>query len=57
MRSWLLPQVVDDSFGIEEGLMTTVHAVTASQKVVDAPGGKKDWRAGRSALDNIIPAT
>jgi glyceraldehyde 3-phosphate dehydrogenase len=55
MRSWL--QVVDDSFGIEEGLMTTVHAVTASQKVVDAPGGKKDWRAGRSALDNIIPAT
>ncbi len=60
-QAWLSPgallQVIDDAFGIEEGLMTTVHAVTASQKVVDAPGGKKDWRAGRSALANIIPAS
>ena len=52
-----LAKVVDDAFGIEEGLMSTIHAVTASQKVVDAPGGKKDWRSGRSALDNIIPAS
>jgi glyceraldehyde 3-phosphate dehydrogenase len=52
-----LAKVVDDAFGIEEGLMSTIHAVTASQKVVDAPGGKKDWRTGRSALDNIIPAS
>ena len=51
-------QVVDDAFGIEQALMSTVHAVTASQKVVDAPtGGKHDWRAGRSALNNIIPAS
>ena len=52
-----LAKAVHEAFGIEEGLMTTVHAATASQKVVDAPGGKKDWRAGRSALDNIIPAS
>ncbi len=51
-----LAKAVHEAFGIEEGLMTTVHAATASQKVVDAPG-KKDWRAGRSALDNIIPAS
>ena len=50
-------KVVADAFGIEEALMTTVHAVTASQKPVDAPAGKKDARAGRSALCNIIPAT
>ena len=51
-------QVVDDAFGIEEALMTTIHAATASQKVVDSPaGGKHDWRAGRSALANIIPAS
>ena len=52
-----LAKAVHEAFGIEEGLMTTVHAATASQKVVDAPAGKKDWRAGRSALDNIIPAS
>ena len=52
-----LAKAVHDAFGLEEGLMTTVHALTASQKVVDAPGGKKDWRAGRCALGNIIPAT
>ena len=52
-----LAKAVHEAFGIEEGLMTTVHAATASQKVVDAPGGKKDWRSGRSALDNIIPAS
>lgn len=52
-----LAKAVDEAFGIEEGLMTTVHAVTASQSVVDAPGGKKDWRSGRSAMENIIPAS
>ncbi|WP_213358090.1 type I glyceraldehyde-3-phosphate dehydrogenase [Chlamydiifrater phoenicopteri] len=51
-----LAKVVNDSFGIEEGLMTTVHAVTASQPVVDGPS-KKDWRGGRSCLQNIIPAS
>jgi len=53
-----LAKVVHDNFGIEEGLMTTVHAVTASQHVVDGPSqGGKDWRSGRSALMNIIPAS
>ncbi|WP_213318739.1 type I glyceraldehyde-3-phosphate dehydrogenase [Chlamydiifrater volucris] len=51
-----LAKVVNDCFGIEEGLMTTVHAVTASQPVVDGPS-KKDWRGGRSCLQNIIPAS
>jgi len=51
-----LAKVIHDKFGIEEGLMTTVHAVTATQKTVDGPSGK-DWRAGRGAGQNIIPAT
>lgn len=51
-----LVKVIDDAFGIEEGLMTTVHATTATQKTVDGPSGK-DWRAGRGAGANIIPAT
>ncbi len=51
-----LAKVIDDNFGIEEGLMTTVHAATATQAVVDAPS-KKDFRGGRSALLNIIPSS
>ena len=51
-----ITKVLLDNFGIEEGLMTTVHAVTASQPVVDGPS-KKDWRGGRSAMQNIIPAS
>jgi len=51
-----LAKVVNDKFGIIEGLMTTVHAITATQKTVDGPSGK-DWRAGRTASINIIPAT
>ncbi|MCB0383441.1 MAG: type I glyceraldehyde-3-phosphate dehydrogenase, partial [Psychroserpens sp.] len=47
---------VDDNFGIEEALMTTVHATTATQLTVDGPS-KKDFRGGRSALLNIIPAS
>jgi len=51
-----IAKVIDDAFGIEEGLMTTVHAATATQAVVDAPS-KKDFRGGRSALNNIIPSS
>ncbi|KAI8081665.1 glyceraldehyde-3-phosphate dehydrogenase 2 [Halteromyces radiatus] len=51
-----LAKVLDDNFGIVEGLMTTVHATTATQKTVDGPS-HKDWRAGRGAGANIIPAT
>eukprot|EP00451_Oxyrrhis_marina_P041432 CAMPEP_0204400270 /NCGR_PEP_ID=MMETSP0470-20130426/3991_1 /ASSEMBLY_ACC=CAM_ASM_000385 /TAXON_ID=2969 /ORGANISM="Oxyrrhis marina" /LENGTH=341 /DNA_ID=CAMNT_0051395131 /DNA_START=58 /DNA_END=1084 /DNA_ORIENTATION=- len=53
-----LAKVVHDKFGIAEGLMTTVHAMTANQLSVDGPSrGGKDWRAGRCASQNIIPAT
>lgn len=51
-----LAKVIHDKFGILEGLMTTVHAVTATQKTVDGPSGK-DWRSGRGAGQNIIPAS
>ncbi|RKP03108.1 hypothetical protein CXG81DRAFT_9919 [Caulochytrium protostelioides] len=51
-----LAKVLNDNFGIVEGLMTTVHAVTATQKTVDGPSAK-DWRAGRGAGFNIIPAS
>ncbi len=51
-----LTKVILDNFGIEEGLMTTVHSVTATQPTVDGPS-KKDWRAGRAAGINIIPAS
>jgi len=51
-----LAKVINDSFGIVEGLMTTVHATTATQLTVDGPS-KKDWRGGRSALANIIPSS
>ena len=49
-------KVLNDSFGIKRGLMTTVHAVTASQQTVDGPS-KKDWRGGRGILENIIPSS
>lgn len=51
-----IAKVIEDNFGIAEGLMTTVHAGTATQSVVDAPS-KKDWRGGRAALNNIIPSS
>ncbi|MGV4413676.1 type I glyceraldehyde-3-phosphate dehydrogenase [Chryseobacterium sp. T1] len=51
-----LAKVIHDNFGIEEGLMTTVHATTATQRTVDGPS-HKDWRGGRSALLNIIPSS
>lgn len=51
-----LAKVLDDNFGIEEGLMTTVHATTATQLTVDGPS-RKDYRGGRSAMLNIIPAS
>lgn len=53
-----LAKVIHEEFGIIEGLMTTIHAGTANQLVVDGPAkGGKDWRAGRSALNNLIPAS
>jgi glyceraldehyde 3-phosphate dehydrogenase len=51
-----LAKVVDDTFGLKRGLMTTIHATTATQKVVDGVSGK-DWRFGRGILENIIPAS
>jgi glyceraldehyde 3-phosphate dehydrogenase len=49
-------KVLHDAFGIKRGLMTTVHATTATQKTVDGPS-KKDWRGGRGILENIIPSS
>ncbi len=51
-----LAKVINDNFGIKDGLMTTVHSVTATQKTVDGPS-KKDWRGGRAATYNIIPSS
>ena len=51
-----LAKVIHDNFGIVSGLMTTVHATTASQKIVDSPS-TKDWRSGRAAFANIIPSS
>jgi glyceraldehyde 3-phosphate dehydrogenase len=51
-----IAKVIHDAFGFEEGLMTTVHAATASQPTQDGPS-KKDWRGGRNAYQNIIPAS
>jgi glyceraldehyde 3-phosphate dehydrogenase len=51
-----LAKVVNDNFGIEEGLMTTIHAMTTSQNVVDGTSAK-DWRGGRCASSNIIPSS
>ena len=51
-----LAKVINDNFGIVEGLMTTVHATTATQKTVDGPS-MKDWRGGRASIGNIIPSS
>ena len=51
-----IAKVLNDSFGIKDGLMTTVHATTATQKTVDGPSAK-DWRGGRGASQNIIPSS
>jgi glyceraldehyde 3-phosphate dehydrogenase len=51
-----IAKVLNDKFGISEGLMSTVHAVTATQKTVDGPSGK-DWRGGRGGYQNIIPSS
>ena len=50
-----ISKVLHDNFGIEEGLMTTIHAATSTQKVIDAPS--KKWRRGRAAINNIIPTS
>jgi glyceraldehyde 3-phosphate dehydrogenase len=51
-----LAKIIHDKYGIKDGLMTTVHAITATQKTVDGPS-KKDWRGGRAAASNIIPSS
>ena len=51
-----IAKVINDNYGIVEGLMTTVHSTTGTQKTVDGPAGR-DWRTGRSVLGNIIPST
>jgi len=51
-----ITKVLNDNFGVVRGLMTTVHAATATQKTVDGPS-KKDWRGGRGILENIIPSS
>ena len=51
-----ITKVLNDKFGVRRGLMTTVHAATATQKTVDGPS-KKDWRGGRGILENIIPSS
>jgi len=51
-----LAKVINDNFGISDGLMTTVHSTTGTQKTVDSPSGK-DWRGGRAAAGNIIPSS
>jgi glyceraldehyde 3-phosphate dehydrogenase len=51
-----IAKVINDKFGLKRGLMTTVHAATASQKTVDGPS-MKDWRGGRGILENIIPSS
>jgi glyceraldehyde 3-phosphate dehydrogenase len=52
-----IAKVLHDNFGIAEGLMTTVHSMTATQPTVDGPSSKKDWRGGRGASQNIIPSS
>merc|ERR1719382_1705793 len=53
-----MAKVIHDNWGIEEGLMTTIHAMTATQLTVDGPSrGGKDWRGGRCASENIIPSS
>ena len=53
-----LVKIINDKYGFIEGLMTTIHAATSNQQVVDAPSkGGKDWRAGRCVLNNVIPAS
>merc|ERR1712127_1148203 len=53
-----MAKVINDTYGIAEGLMTTVHASTATQLVVDGPArGGKDWRGGRAAIANLIPSS
>lgn len=51
-----MAKIINDEFGIEEGLMTTIHAITSTQNTVDGIS-KKDWRAGRAAFENIIPSS
>ena len=51
-----MTKVINDTFGIEQALMSTIHAATAKQKAVDSRAGR-DWRTGRSVLGNIIPST